>query len=93
MCKTCDITVNNDLDKYVLKNSIKPCNKVDMSNIFLKKILNHVKLLIKNQNVQNVKNVQIVQLARNVHHVLNQLNVNKYLILKLKNILNLININ
>ncbi len=25
MCKTCDITMNNDIDKYVLKSSVPPC--------------------------------------------------------------------
>ena len=55
MCKTCDITVNNDLDKYVLKNSIKPCNKVDMSKYILKKDIKPCKIINKESKCPKCK--------------------------------------
>ena len=38
LCTKCDITVNKDIDKYVLKNSIPPCP--DMSKFVTKNMMN-----------------------------------------------------
>ncbi len=38
VCKTCDITNNKDIDKYVLKSSVPPCP--DMSNFVAKNQMN-----------------------------------------------------
>jgi hypothetical protein len=41
MCKTCDITLNKDINKYVLKNSVPPCP--DMSNFITKNMMDYTK--------------------------------------------------
>ena len=55
MCKKCDITVNNDIDKYVLKNSIKPCNNLDMSKYILKKDIKPCKVINKGKKCPQCK--------------------------------------
>ena len=41
MCKTCDITLNKDINKYVLKNSVPPCP--DMSSFITKNMMDYTK--------------------------------------------------